>query len=83
MMASIFKVRLKEKKNGCISEPVDVMDFIYNNDIEFEFRNWVDEDGEIYDSSSLPYNDFIFFQEEYEVIITVEEKWVSTSRDRR
>ena len=51
-----------EKRTRSKSKMVSIEDVIfYQNSIEFEF-----EDG-----STLPYNDFLFFQEDYEVVIRV------------
>ena len=44
------------------SKPVPIEDVIYNqHDIEFEFD----------DGGSLPYSDFLFYQEDYEVVVKV------------
>ena len=51
-----------EKRTRSKSKMVSIEDVIfYQNSIEFEF-----EDG-----STLPYDDFLFFQEDYEVVIRV------------
>ena len=51
-----------EKRTRSKSKMVPIEDVIfYQNSIEFEF-----EDG-----STLPYDDFLFFQEDYEVVIRV------------
>lgn len=56
---SHIKVRVEDKETGLLSEPVDVMDFINNEDINFEFS----------DDTVLPYNDFIFYRNDYEVYL--------------
>ena len=63
-------IKLKDKTNGCISEEVDIEDVIFNqHDIEFVFPNYTDEfSDEPYDAT-LPYKDFLFFQDDYQVII--------------
>ena len=44
------------------SKPVPIEDVIYDqNEIEFEFD----------DGGSLPYSDFLFYQEDYEVVVKV------------
>ena len=66
-------IKLKDKRNGCISEEVDIEDVIFNqHEIEFRFPDYVDEycDGEPYEAS-LPYKDFLFFQDDYQVIIKI------------
>lgn len=63
-------IKLKDKRNGCISEEVDIEDVIFNqHDIEFAFPNYTDEfSDEPYDAT-LPYKDFLFFRDDYQVII--------------
>lgn len=65
-------IKLKDKRNGCISEEVDIEDVIFNQyEIEFRFPGYVDEyDSEPFEAS-LPYNDFLFFQDDYQVIIKI------------
>lgn len=51
-----------EKRTRSKSKMVPIEEVIFNQtEIEFEF-----EDG-----GTLPYNDFLFFQEDYEVVIRV------------
>ena len=63
-------IKLKDKGNGCISEEVDIEDIIFRqNEIEFVFPDYIDEYmDEPYDAT-LPYKDFLFFQDDYQVII--------------
>lgn len=63
-------IKLKDKRNGCISEEVDIEDVIFNqHEIEFVFPNYTDEfSDEPYDAT-CPYKDFLFFQDNYQVII--------------
>ena len=62
---SKIEVRIKDKENGLESKPVDIEEFILNPyHIEFVFS----------DDSTLPYTDFQFYIDEYEIIITVHEK---------
>lgn len=65
-------IKLKDKRNGCISEEVDIEDVIFNqHEIEFRFPGYVDEyDSEPYEAS-LPYKDFLFFQDDYQVIVKI------------
>lgn len=64
-------IKLKDKETGCISEEVPISDLIFNQrEIEFEFLNAIDEFGERMDLS-LPYSDFLFFQNDYEVIVRI------------
>lgn len=59
-------IKLEDKKTGEISQEVSIRDLIFNqSDIEFEFK-----DIEI-GSTTLPYNDFIFYQEDFEVIVVI------------
>lgn len=60
-MSRVF-IRLKDNITGIESKKVSIEDLIYNQDeIEFEFLN----------AESLPYKDFLFFKDDYEVIITI------------
>ena len=59
---SHIKVRIEDKETGLMSEGIDVMNFINNEDINFEFP----------DETVLPYNDFIFFRNDYEVYLEEE-----------
>lgn len=62
---SKIEVRIKDKENGLESKPVDIEEFILDPyHIEFVFS----------DDSTLPYTDFQFYSDEYEIIITVHEK---------
>ena len=65
-------IKLKDKRNGCISEEVDIEDIIFRqNEIEFVFLDYIDEYmDEPYDAT-LPYKDFLFFQDDYQVIIHI------------
>jgi len=61
-------IRLKDKETGKESQEITIEDLIYNQyEIEFEFGNYKDDDYE-----TLPYKDFLFFQEDYEVIVRIE-----------
>lgn len=62
---SKIEVRIKDKDNGLESKPVDIEEFILHPyHIEFVFS----------DDSTLPYTDFQFYSDEYQIIITVHEK---------
>lgn len=62
---SKIEVRIKDKEDGLESKPVDIEEFILDPyHIEFVFS----------DGSTLPYTDFQFYSDEYEIIITVHEK---------
>lgn len=51
-----IEIKIYDKRNKTYSKPVSIEDFIlYPNEIEFEWEN----------GDSLPYNDFIFFGEDY------------------
>lgn len=65
-------IKLKDKGNGCISKEVDIEDIIFHqNEIEFVFPDYIDEYmDEPYDAT-LPYKDFLFFQDDYQVIIHI------------
>lgn len=71
MNSKVF-IRLKDKRNNCESEEVSIEDLIYNqDDIEFIFPNYVDEyNNEPYEAT-CPYNDFLFYQDDYEVIVRI------------
>ena len=64
MNSKVF-IRIKDKETGYESSEVTIEDLIYNqNEIAFEF---------IEDSSALPYKDFLFYQDDYEVIVRIGE----------
>ncbi len=60
-------VRLKEKETGKISTRVLVSDIINGEDIEFDFG-----DDEI-DYTTLPYHDYLFYKNDYELMYEVRE----------
>ncbi len=63
-------IRLKDKKTGIESEEIDIEEVIFNqSEIEFIFPY---DKG--LDVSQLPYKDFLFFQDDYEVIIKAKEE---------
>lgn len=67
MMNKVF-IKLKDKETNQESNEIKIEDLIYNQDeIEFEFGEY-EEEG----YATLPYKDFLFFQEDYEVIIKIE-----------
>ena len=72
MKKSKVFIRLKDKQTGEESEPVTIEELIYHqNEIEFIFNEF-DRDslnGEF--ASQLPYKDFLFFQDDYEVIVKI------------
>lgn len=58
-----FYIVLIEKETGRKSNKVKLDDVIYNqNEIEFEFGEYGEEDYE-----TLPYKDFLFFRDDYNV----------------
>ena len=64
-MSRVF-IRLKEKATGIESDEVSIEDLIYNQyEIEFRFPN------EEIDYVTLPYKDFLFFQDDCEVIVRI------------
>ncbi|MBQ1495850.1 MAG: hypothetical protein IIZ40_00655 [Bacilli bacterium] len=74
MKSKVF-IRLKDKENNCESEEITIEELIFNqDDIEFRFPNYVEEyeDGskDIYEAQ-LSYKDFLFFQDDYEVIARI------------
>lgn len=76
MKSKVF-IRLKDKENNCESEEITIEELIFNqDDIEFRFPNYVEEyeDGskDIYEAQ-LSYKDFLFFQDDYEVIVRIGE----------
>lgn len=76
MKSKVF-IRLKDKENNCESEEITIEELIFNqDDIEFRFPNYVEEykDGskDIYEAQ-LSYKDFLFFQNDYEVIVRIGE----------
>lgn len=66
MDSKVF-IRLKDKETNQESKEITIEDLIYNqNEIEFEFGNYEDDDY-----GQLPYKDFLFFQDDYEVIVRI------------
>ncbi len=56
---------IKNRENGRLSKEVAIEDVIYNqSEIEFELGDFNDEDYE-----TITYNDFLYFQDDFEVII--------------
>ena len=71
MKSKVF-IKLKEKRNGCESYEITIEDLIFNqNDIEFRFPDYIDEYNDTPFEASLPYKEFLLFQEDYQVIIRV------------
>ena len=65
-------IKLKDKRNNCMSEPVPMEDLIFNqSDIEFRFPGYTDEYTDEPYEASLPYKDFLFFQDDYQVIVNI------------
>lgn len=65
----MISMSIEDKETGQRSEKVDIYDVIYNQyEIEFTFGNYGDEDY-----STLPYKDFLFFRDDYDVIVEVED----------
>lgn len=62
----MITIQIKNKENNKISNPISLEEIIYRqNDIEFEFgENYEDENYE-----TCTYSDFLYFQENFEVII--------------
>ena len=65
-------IQLRDKETGQLSNKVKLEDIIYNqSEIEFEFGEYGEEDYE-----TLPYKDFLFFRNDYDVekIVEIEAK---------
>ena len=59
-------IRLKDKQTGDESQIISLEELVYNQDgIEFVFK---DEFGII---NTLPYKDFLFYQNDYELVVVV------------
>lgn len=55
-------VYIKDKRTNDVSKPVPIPNIIFNqHDVEFEFKG----------GGTLPYNDFLFYQEDYDVTVRV------------
>ena len=68
-------IKLKDKSNGCISDEVSIEELIFNqSEIEFRFPDYVDEYSDEPFEASLPYKDFLFFQDDYQVIVKIKNK---------
>lgn len=60
-----YYISLFDKENRIKSDRIPLKDVIYNqNEIEFEFGEFGTEEY-----ATLPYNDFLFFSNDYEVIL--------------
>jgi hypothetical protein len=60
IMIDLIKMCIIDKETGISSNMVSLRDIIFNqHDIEFEFS----------DGSTLPYKDFLFYQEDYIVFV--------------
>ena len=58
-------IKIQDRENGAISNEVPIEKVIFEQrDIEFKFP----------DGGTLPYDDFLFYQSEYEVIVKVGKK---------
>lgn len=69
-LKGLVQIVLKDKMNGCESEPVNIEDLIFRQDeIEFRFPGFIDSDGSEPYEASLPYKDFLFFSDNYEVTV--------------
>ncbi len=67
-------IKLKDKETGVVSKPVSIEDIIFNqNEVEFIFPDYVDNSLDGQYASQLPYKDFLFFQNDYEVIVKIGE----------
>lgn len=59
-------LKIKDKETGMVSEPIPIEDVIFNqSEIEFDFKE---------DETSLPYNDFLFYRDDYEGIVVIKEE---------
>lgn len=64
------EVKLKDKQTGMISNPVPIENIIFEqSEIEFDF--WNEDKTEC---NTLPYNDFLFYKDDYEVIVKIKEE---------
>lgn len=67
-------IRLRDKRNGEESNPIPIEELIYHqHDIEFTWDDYTDEFGCVLDVATLPYNDFLFFRDDYDVIVKINE----------
>lgn len=64
------EIKLKEKETGKISNPVPIENVIFDqSEIEFDF--WNEDKTEC---NTLPYNDFLFYRNDYEVIVKIKDE---------
>lgn len=65
-----YYISLFDKETRMKSERVPLKDIIYNqNEIEFEFGEFGTEEY-----ATLPYKDFLFFNQDYDVIVEHDKK---------
>jgi len=58
-------IKLLDKETGKFSKPVSIDEVIFHqNDIEFQWGKYPDDDY-----ATLPYKDFLFFQDDYTVLL--------------
>ena len=66
-MRGTVSIHLVDKETGQESKGIAIEDLIFNQqEIEFEFGEFGDEDF-----ATLPYKDFLFFQDDYEVVVHI------------
>lgn len=64
------EIKLKDKETGMISNPIPIENIIFNqSEIEFDF--WNEDKTEC---NTLPYNEFLFYQNDYEVIVKIKDE---------
>lgn len=65
-------IRLKDRSNGCESLEVSLEELIYHqSEIEFRFPNYTDHDDDEPYEAQLPYKDFLFFSDDYDVHVRI------------
>ena len=65
-MSKVF-IRIKDKETGQESKEISIEKLIFDQqDIEFQFGKWGDDNY-----GTLPYSDFLFYQEDYEVMVRI------------
>lgn len=75
MKKGLVGVVIKDKINNCESLEVDIEEFIFNPyDIEFRFPGYTDEYIDEPYEATCSYKDFLFFIDDYDVIIKIHDK---------
>lgn len=67
-MIKIF-IQIRDKEKSKISNTISLQDIVYKqNEIEFEFGEYGTEEYE-----TLPYKDFLFYKDNYDLLVQIKD----------